>query len=72
MQPFAHITDSASSSFSCERVNPTTFVIREDDAYGEHPFIYVKIHPKVPVVILSDTGCDEPSETKKHGRSARR
>lgn len=56
-----------SSSFSCSRLNSSTFVIREDDAYGEHPFIYAKIHPQVPIIVLSDTGCDEPSEKHKYG-----
>ncbi|KAK5705237.1 hypothetical protein LTR97_002354 [Elasticomyces elasticus] len=57
-----------SSSFTTKRINATTFVIREDDAYEEHPLIYAKLHPKAPVVVLSDTGCDEPSEKHKHDR----
>ncbi|CZT22123.1 uncharacterized protein RCC_07992 [Ramularia collo-cygni] len=57
-----------SSSFSAKRINSTTCVIQEDDVFREHPLIYVKIHPKVPIIILSDTGCDEPSEGKKHAR----
>ncbi|CAK4033703.1 Hypothetical predicted protein [Lecanosticta acicola] len=56
------------SSFTTKKINSTTFVIREDDAYGEHPFIYVKLHPLAPVIIISDTGCDEPSEKYKHAR----
>jgi hypothetical protein len=56
-----------SSSFSSKRINSTTFVVREDDAFGEHPFIYVKVHPKAPILVLSDTGCDEASEKKKNG-----
>ena len=55
------------ASFTTKKINPTTFVIREDDAFGEHPLIYVKVHPKVPLVIVSDTGCDEPSEEHKDG-----
>ena len=43
------------SYFVCSRVNSTTFVIREDDKYEEHPFIYTKIYHDV--VILIDTGC---------------
>lgn len=56
-----------SSSFSSQKINSTTFLLIEDDAFSEHPFIYIKIHPKVPLVIISDTGCDEPSDEKKHG-----
>lgn len=56
-----------SSAFSARRVNSSTFVVEENDAFGEHPLIYVKIHPEAPVIVLSDTGCDEPSEEKKSG-----
>ncbi|KAF2720901.1 hypothetical protein K431DRAFT_248299 [Polychaeton citri CBS 116435] len=56
------------ASFSTKRVNKTTFVVTEDDALDQYPLIYVKIHPKAPVIILSDTGCDEPSERKKSAR----
>lgn len=59
--------EHASSSFTAKRVNQSTFVIREDDLYEEHPLIYVKIHCKVPLIILSDTGCNEPSEKHKKG-----
>lgn len=62
--------DNASSSFTAKRVNRTTFVIREDDFYKEHPYIFAKIHPRLPVIVLSDTGCDEPSEEHKNGGSA--
>ncbi|KAI6819719.1 hypothetical protein KC340_g13649 [Hortaea werneckii] len=53
-----------SSSFTTRRVNKSTFVVQEHDAYGELPLIFVKVHPTIPVVIVSDTGCDEPN--KKH------
>jgi hypothetical protein len=66
---FDTFTENDDTSFSIRKINPTTFMVREDDAFGEHPFIYVKIHPRVPVVILSDTGCDAPSDGKKHGSS---
>jgi len=56
------------TSFSTKRINATTFVIREDDSFAEHPLIYAKVHPKAPVIVLSDTGSDEPSEEHKHGR----
>ncbi|SMQ44917.1 unnamed protein product [Zymoseptoria tritici ST99CH_3D7] len=64
----AALEELTSSSFSVKRINSTTFVIREDDAFGEHPFIYAKLHPTAPVVILSDTGCDEPSEKRQHAK----
>ncbi|KAK3071375.1 hypothetical protein LTR53_008727 [Teratosphaeriaceae sp. CCFEE 6253] len=57
-----------STSFTTKRVNATTFVVQEHDAYGEIPLIYVKQHPTAPVIILSDTGCDEPSEKHKHDK----
>ena len=47
--------DSLTPYFRCSRVNTSTFVIREDDEFGEHPFIYAKIYPQT--VILIDTGC---------------
>lgn len=56
-----------SSSFKTTRINYSTYVIREDDAFGEHPLIYVKLSQKVPVIIVSDTGCDEPSEKHRGG-----
>lgn len=58
-----------SSSFSTKRLNSTTFVITEDDKYREHPLIYAKVHPKAPIIVLSDTGCDEPSEKRRNGES---
>lgn len=60
--------ESPSASFSVKRISKTTFLIREDDLYEEHPFIYAKLHPTAPVVILSDTGCNEPSEQHKYDR----
>ena len=36
-------------------------------AYGEHPYIYVKIHSAAPVLIIGDTGCDKASKHKTHG-----
>ena len=57
------------ASFTTQRINKTTFVVREDDAYGEHPLIYVKLHPRAQICVLSDTGCDEASEKFKNGGS---
>lgn len=57
------------SSFEAKRINATTFVIRENDAEDEHPLIFAKLHPKAPVIILSDTGVDEPNTAHKKGWS---
>ena len=63
----SNLGEKASTSFTTRRVNRSTFVVREDDDWKEHPLIYVKLHPLVPVIILSDTGCDEPSKKHKEG-----
>jgi len=65
---FSPRSTSLSSSFTCRRINKTTFLIREHDLYNEHPFIYAKLHPTAPILILSDTGCDEPSSEHKQDR----
>jgi hypothetical protein len=57
-----------SSSFAAKKLNASTFLVTEDDAYGEHPLIYVKIHLTVPVIIVGDTGCDRASKPKEHGK----
>ncbi|RDW87541.1 hypothetical protein BP5796_03235 [Coleophoma crateriformis] len=57
--------DSAScqtTSFISRRLNATTFLILEDDAYGEQPHIYVKVYPTH--LLINDTGCNTPR--KKH------
>jgi hypothetical protein len=61
------LVEKASTSFTTRRVNRSTFAILEDDDWKEHPLIYVKVHPLVPLIILSDTGCDEPSKKHKKG-----
>lgn len=55
------------SSFSATRLNPSTFVIAEDDSYGEQPLIYAKIYSDPPVLVLTDTGTNSPSKRSKHG-----
>lgn len=57
----------SSSSFTAKRLNASTVLVTEDDAYGEHPYIYVKIHPTAPVLVIGDTGCDKASKHKTHG-----
>lgn len=55
------------SSFTTRKLNSSTFVITEDDAYAEHPLIYVKVHPRAQVLVVSDTGCDKASKCRVHG-----
>ncbi|RFU24766.1 hypothetical protein B7463_g11578, partial [Scytalidium lignicola] len=45
-----------STSFISKRVNDTTFLLIEDDAYGEQPYIYVKIYSEY--LLITDTGCN--------------
>ncbi|KAK8174465.1 beta-lactamase-like protein, partial [Phyllosticta citribraziliensis] len=52
-----------SSSFSARRLNRSTFVISEDDRFGAHPLIYAKLHPLLPVLILSNTGSGVPRDS---------
>ena len=61
------------SVFTCTPLNPTTFLLVENDQYGEHPFIYARLFPNHNLLVLSDTGCgtqlptpNEPS-TKRLG-----
>ncbi|EMC99817.1 hypothetical protein BAUCODRAFT_30232 [Baudoinia panamericana UAMH 10762] len=56
------------ASFTTKRISQTTFVIQEHDAYGEHPLIYVKISPRANVIVLSDTGCNAPSDEHLNDR----
>lgn len=53
----------ATTSFKTTRISKTTFLVTENDIYGEHPFIYVKQHPTSHVLIVSDTGCNNPKES---------
>ncbi|KAK4983762.1 hypothetical protein LTR66_008713 [Elasticomyces elasticus] len=64
------MADTWESSFRTTRINPTTFLIVEDDKYAEHPFIYVKVHPTEPVLLLSDTGCNAPRVEERSGSTA--
>jgi len=55
---------SSACPFSIRRLNPTTHLIRENDAYGEYPHIYAKLATTRSrfwkakhVLVLSDTGC---------------
>ena len=53
-------------TFKCDRLNSSTFLIVEDDQYGEHPFIYVKIYPRL--LVVSDTGCGGKQHSSKPTR----
>ncbi|KAL1636234.1 hypothetical protein SLS56_001213 [Neofusicoccum ribis] len=55
-----------SSSFAASRLNRTTFLVVEDDRFGEFPYIYAKLHPRLPVLILCDTGCNAPRDASVH------
>lgn len=59
----ADSTSSPSASFKCSKINSTTFLIVEDDVYRETPFIYAKLHPTEPILIINDTGCNAPRIT---------
>ncbi|KAF2666125.1 Metallo-hydrolase/oxidoreductase [Microthyrium microscopicum] len=48
---------TTSTCFTTFRLNESTFSIREEDIYGEHPLIYAKIFQDPPLLLLSDTGC---------------
>ncbi|KAH7408798.1 beta-lactamase-like protein [Phaeosphaeria sp. MPI-PUGE-AT-0046c] len=63
MQP-----NTPSTCFSARRLNASTFLIVEDDKWGEYPLIYAKVYDGV--VVLVDTGCggaarDEGVEVKR-------
>lgn len=47
---------SLTTCFNTTRLNPTTFVIREEDFYNDQPLIYVKLFSKPSLLVLSDTG----------------
>ena len=59
------IKSRPSTCFKCKRLNPSTFVIVEDDKYDEHPFIYARIFLDPPLIVLSDTGCGGRSDGSK-------
>ncbi|KAI5459568.1 beta-lactamase-like protein [Mariannaea sp. PMI_226] len=49
--------------FSCKRLNKSTFMVTENDRYGEFPQIFVKVYPSAVAVI--DTGCGgDPNNTQ--------
>jgi glyoxylase-like metal-dependent hydrolase (beta-lactamase superfamily II) len=46
------------TSFVSRRVNSSTFLIIEDDSYGEEPYIYAKVYSDH--LLITDTGCNSP------------
>jgi glyoxylase-like metal-dependent hydrolase (beta-lactamase superfamily II) len=48
---------SPTTCFHTTRLNPSTFVIREEDSFNENPLIYAKLYSEPPLLLLSDTGC---------------
>lgn len=59
------VAPKTTTSFKTTRISKTTFLVTEDDKYGEQPFIYAKQHPDSPILILSDTGCNAPNKKVK-------
>ena len=57
------------TSFVSRRVNSSTFLICEDDYYGEQPYIYVKLYDDY--LLITDTGCNSP-RTKKQALTSLR
>lgn len=55
------------SSFRTWKINRTTFAVREDDAFHEYPLIYVKLHQRAPILLLSDTGTGEAKDKNGKG-----
>ena len=56
-------TSLPSTSFISRRINSSTFLIIEDDSYGEQPYIYVKVYPNH--LLITDTGCNSPRSKKR-------
>ncbi|KAJ4110283.1 hypothetical protein NW768_012043 [Fusarium equiseti] len=42
-------------AFSCSRLNSTTFILKENDKWGESPLIYAKVYKND--IVLIDSGC---------------
>lgn len=53
-------TSLPTTSFTSKRINGSTFLIIEDDTYGEQPYIYIKIYPGH--ILITDTGCNAPRQ----------
>jgi glyoxylase-like metal-dependent hydrolase (beta-lactamase superfamily II) len=62
-------TSLPSTSFISRRVNSSTFLIIENDSYGEQPYIYVKVYPNH--LLITDTGCNSPRSENRSLASLR-
>lgn len=69
-RPSLNQTSLPSTSFVCRRINSSTFLVIEDDSYGEQPHIYVKVYKQH--IIITDTGCNSPRQKDKSLTSLRR
>lgn len=56
-----HPNGPRTPAFTCQRLNRTTFVLEEDDKWGENPLIYAKLFPHT--IVLIDTGCGGATQT---------
>lgn len=61
-QEICEAHSARSTSFVSRQVNASTFLIIEDDKYGEQPHIYVKIYSNH--LLINDTGCNAPRRKK--------
>ncbi|KAG0651700.1 hypothetical protein D0Z07_2088 [Hyphodiscus hymeniophilus] len=50
------------TSFISRRVNSSTFIVCEDDSFGEQPYIYVKAYEDH--LLITDTGCNSPRSSR--------
>lgn len=50
--------DPDTTSLVARKVNASTFLLVEDDAYSEQPYIYVKVYPNH--LLITDSGCNKP------------
>lgn len=51
--------EAIAKNFTTTTLNKSTFVICErNDAYKEHPLIYVKLVPDARMIVITDTGAD--------------
>ena len=47
---------SDTALYYADAINPSTYRIINHDSYAEYPFIYVKLYPELPLVVVVDTG----------------
>jgi len=73
MGPTTSVTHNSpplpTTSFVSRRLNQSTFLLIEDDAFDEQPYIYVKIYPNK--ILITDTGCNSPRQKDRSITSLR-